>query len=130
MKVLVATAKGQGQDPDDHCWATDGELVRLFDCTEPGCDYTAFVGIESHEATSTALVVERRDLDPYVLSLAFRQDWENRGLTAGRDEDVMRLEIEAEIAGIADWLQHVESGAVVERTGRVGAGLQVRQVMA
>lgn len=127
--MLVATVKGQGQDPDDHCWTTDGELVRLFDCTEPDCDYTAFVGIESHEATSTAMVVERRDLDPYVLSLVFRQDWENSATSARRDEQQMRLEIEAEIADLAEGMQRLEPGAIVERAGRESHGFRVRQVM-
>ncbi len=126
VKVLVATAVGQGQDPDDHCWASEGELVRLVDCAEPGCGYRAFTGLESRQATSTARVEERRDLEPYVLSLVFRHDWERLGLAADRDDAELSAEIEAEVADLVGWLQDLEPGAVVERAG---SGLQVRQVM-
>ncbi len=127
MKVLVATSQGQGQDPDDHSWTTDGELVRLVDCPEPGCGYKAFAGIETHEATSTALVAERRDLDPDVLSLVFLRDCENQGLAGSCSEEELRLEIEQEVAYLVEHLRYAEPGAVV---GRARGGLQVRQVMA
>lgn len=139
VKVLVATAVGQGLDPDDHCWATEGELVRLVDCSEAGCGYRAFTGLESRQATSTARVAERRDLDPFVLSLVFRHDSERQSLIAGRDEvatnigiEAERLaeiaaQVEAEVSGLVELLADLVPGTVVERGG---SGLRVRHVMA
>ena len=68
MKVLVATERGQGTKPDDYSWTAEGELVRLDDCPDRYCRWTGFSGVESHRATSTALVVEREDLTPELLA--------------------------------------------------------------
>ena len=127
MKVLVSTAQGQGEDPDDHCWTEEGELVRLVECPDPLCTYVAFAGTESQQATSTALVEERRDLDPALLEFVFRRDSENQGLCTGRPVDEVREEIEAEVAEMVELLRDLEPGTVVERAG---ARLRIRQVMA
>lgn len=63
MKVFVATSRTQGAEPDDHCFALEGELVHLpvLECATPescGC-LRAFAGVASHRATTTAEVAER-----------------------------------------------------------------------
>src|SRR5258707_11711871 len=67
MHVLVASSKTQGSRPDDFCWAVEGELVRrpVLECDSGdacGCA-RGFAGLSSHRATTTAIVVDRPDLD-------------------------------------------------------------------
>ena len=68
MRLLVATKRGQGDRPDDYCFAADGEPVTplLPDCTVPaGCGCRrGFDGLHTDRATTTALVTERNDLSP------------------------------------------------------------------
>ena len=74
MKVLTATSRTQGQRPGDFTWCVEGEIVtpvRLIcdrDMLNPGrgcgCG-RSFAGLNSHRATTTALVNE---LGGYTLS--------------------------------------------------------------
>ncbi|GAA4782261.1 hypothetical protein GCM10023200_14680 [Actinomycetospora chlora] len=66
MKVLVATARTQGERENDYHWAMEGELVRVGevcgrDIADPGggcgCG-RGFAGLNSHRATTTARVAE------------------------------------------------------------------------
>jgi hypothetical protein len=68
VKLLTATHAGQGERPGDFCFAVEGELVLAGlvcarDEADPdggcGCG-RAFSGMNSHRATTTAVV---RDLD-------------------------------------------------------------------
>lgn len=73
MRVLVATGRGQGDHPGDYCHTIDGELVTplVTECCEPercGCG-RGFPGLASSRATTTALVVDRPDLDPVTLHI-------------------------------------------------------------
>ncbi|MCZ7528544.1 MAG: hypothetical protein M5U14_20525 [Acidimicrobiia bacterium] len=124
MKVLVATAQGQGLDPGDYCWTAEGELVRLVDCPDRYCRCSGFGGVESHRVTTTALVVDRPDLNPEVMLYLFRRDWENQGFGAAYDsEEEWRDALEAELAELTGMLDRLEPGTVVERRG---AGIRVR----
>ena len=66
MYVLEATAETQGSRDDDYVWTVDRELVFVppVGCADPrcGCD-RGFAGTTSHRATTTAMIVERPDLD-------------------------------------------------------------------
>jgi hypothetical protein len=79
VKVLVATSLTQGQRENDYHHATDGELVWIQDpCAtdrlreEPSCGCgRGFAGLQSHRATTTALVTEidGLDFDGYIEAL-------------------------------------------------------------
>lgn len=66
MRVLTATTRLQGSRPGDFCWTVDGELVYLGlvcqrdeDDPDGGCGCgRSFSGLNSHRATTTALVRE------------------------------------------------------------------------
>lgn len=67
MKVLVATTMRQGEVENDFCNTIEGELVRLpfIECDDGdqcGCT-RSFTGLTSHRATTTAVVVDRPELD-------------------------------------------------------------------
>lgn len=85
MRVFVATQEGQGE-PGDYCWTVDGELVRLYDCPDEQCRCSAFSGLESHRAVTTAKVVERHDLDETSLYALLRQDLVNQGFGSVVDD--------------------------------------------
>jgi hypothetical protein len=127
MKVLIATAESQGQAANDYCWTVEDELVRLVDCPDDLCRCSAFGGIESHKASTTALVVERADLDPSTLVQVFRQDLENQGYAEYLSEAELNETILGELADLVVMLRDVAPGAVVERWG---PGIRVRTVRA
>lgn len=67
MRVLIATNETQGHHPGDYAWTVEGELVTpvTAECSSPatcGCG-RGFPGLASCRATTTAMVVERPDLD-------------------------------------------------------------------
>jgi hypothetical protein len=67
MKVLVATKESQGELPGDYSWTVEGELVTavVCECSSPkkcGCG-RGFPGLASARATTTAMVVDRPELD-------------------------------------------------------------------
>jgi hypothetical protein len=75
VKVLVATHRTQGTDPDDYAWALDGELVHLpaLECgISDGCGCErGFAGVTSRHATTTAEVATRAlDRDDIVAAVA------------------------------------------------------------
>jgi hypothetical protein len=116
MKVLVATSESQGQRENDFDFCVEGELVTVglvcaADQYDPdggcGCG-RAFVGLNSHRATTTAKV---KDVDlseeDYVEALGSslsQQGWPT--------EDVGEL---------ADWLAQLvrswPTGSIIERRG-------------
>jgi hypothetical protein len=61
VRVLTATSTTQGDQPDDCCWTTEGELVSLplleCSCPDCGCD-RSFAGLDSHRATTTCVVAD------------------------------------------------------------------------
>ena len=125
MKVLVATERGQGTKPDDYSWTTEGELVRLDDCPDRYCRCTGFAGVESHRATSTALVVEREDLTPELLVEIFERNWVSGAWGEYLDRDELRELAEEDVLTLMCHLEQLPVGAVVGRTGWCG-GVEVR----
>ena len=67
MLALVATKDPQGPTPTDRDFALDGELVTpvVLECPDPHCDVCAraWFGLVSHGGTTTAMIVDRPDLD-------------------------------------------------------------------
>ncbi len=90
MKVLVATRRSQGLEPDDFSWTVEGELVTpvISECSSPtcGCD-RGFGGLASHLVTTTAEISEL-DIDPASLREAVRSSLADQGwLRSLRDID-------------------------------------------
>lgn len=86
MKVLVATSLTQGEDIDDFCNTTDGELVIIpgdcltADCRcERGCDPT-FLGLSSGERTTTTTIVNRPDINPALYAMKIAEGLHRLGL--------------------------------------------------
>src|ERR1700730_357128 len=115
MKVLVATAETQGQRPNDFNYCVEGELVTVglvcaTDRADPdggcGCG-RAFAGLNSHRATTTALVreVEGFTRDDYIE--AIRSSLSQQGWDPSTAED----EADELICILSDW----PVGAVAER---------------
>ncbi|GAA0946197.1 DUF7715 family protein [Pseudonocardia zijingensis] len=116
MKVLVATARTQGDRPDDYHWCIEGELVRIgevcaADLADPdagcGCG-RAFAGLNSHRATTTARIAEvplsQADYVEAIRSSLQQQGWDPCGdCAAGEAVQLAAL--------VVDW----PVGTVVER---------------
>ena len=118
MKVLVATHDGQGQLPDDYCWTTDGELAHLLVCPDPLCSCSAaFGGFESLRATTTALVVERSDLDVAMLVIACKERFARQGYADLFTPEELDREVLAEVFELIRLLETLDVGTVVERAG-------------
>ena len=117
MTVLVATHAGQGELPDDYCWTTDGELAHLLDCPDPLCGCSAFGGFESLRATTTALVVERSDLDVATFVAACKQRFARQGYADLLSQEELDKAVLAEVFEVIDLLRTVDVGTVVERAG-------------
>lgn len=114
MKVLVATALGQGMRGNDYNWCIEGELVRVglvcaTDQRNPdggcGCG-RGFGGLSSHKATTTARVAEL-SLTPAEYATAIRASL----LEQGWGDTDCRGEATELAAVVADW----PVGAIVER---------------
>jgi hypothetical protein len=115
MKVLTATSCTQGQRGNDFHWCIEGELVHFgmvcaADRADPdggcGCG-RAFAGLNSHRATTTAMIreIERFTRDDYIE--AIRSSLSQQGWDPGTAED----EADELISLIWDW----PVGAVAER---------------
>jgi hypothetical protein len=83
MKVLVATKESQGELPGDYSWTVEGELVTpaVLECHSPGtcgCG-RGFPGLASERATTTAMVVDRPDLERDDLWDALYDSLERQG---------------------------------------------------
>jgi hypothetical protein len=116
MKVLVATARTQGDRPNDYHWCIEGELVRIGevcpqDRSDPdggcGCG-RGFGGLNSHRATTTARIAEvplsRSDYVEAIRSSLQQQGWDPCTDCAESEADELA-------ALVAEW----PVGAVVER---------------
>jgi hypothetical protein len=114
MKVLVATVETQGQRPNDFNYCVEGELVTVglvcaTDRRDPdggcGCG-RAFAGLNSHRATTTAVVKEvGLSEDDYVEAL--RSSLAQQGWPT------------SDVPELAGWLAHLVSewpvGTILER---------------
>lgn len=115
MKMLTATSRTQGQRANDFHWCIEGELVHFgmvcaADLEDPdggcGCG-RAFAGLNSHRATTTAMVRDipgfsREDYVEAIRSSLSQQGWDPG--TAEEEADEL-------MAIVSDW----PVGAVAER---------------
>ena len=115
MKILTATSRTQGQRTSDFHWCIEGELVHFglvcaADQADPdggcGCG-RAFAGLNSHRATTTAMVRDIEDFtrDDYIE--AIRSSLSQQGWDPATAED----EADELISIMSDW----PAGAVAER---------------
>jgi hypothetical protein len=114
MKVLVATAETQGQRTNDFNYCVEGELVTVgLVCTtdrrdpDGGCGCgRAFAGLNSHRATTTAMVKEvglsEADYVEALRSSLAQQGWPT--------SDVQEL-----AAWLAQLVSQWPAGTIVER---------------
>jgi hypothetical protein len=121
MKLLTATATGQGIRDNDYDWTVEGELVWLgFVCADDeqdpdggcGCG-RGFSGLSSLRATTTALV---RDLSMSRedVAQALAGYWELAGWGPASSPDELQQEVDDLLIAGSHW----ETGSIVER--RVG----------
>ena len=95
MKILTATSRSQGRRSNDFDWCIEGELVHFgmicaADRADPdggcGCG-RAFAGLNSHRATTTAMIreIEGFTRDDYIE--AIRSSLSQQGWDPGTAED-------------------------------------------
>lgn len=113
MRVLVATRERQGDDEYDFCWCDEGELVYPVEaCRELYCSCgRAFIGAQTERATSTAKVVDRRDLDRDGCVAIIQRMLDGHGHPHHPDEAEMYVDAMRAVVARA------YLGAVVERHG-------------
>lgn len=121
MHVLVATRRTQGMDPGDYSGAMDGELVLLstverelgalaFDARQ-----RHFVGLESHERTTTAEVI---DLDVTAdVIIGFVREALSRHNS--RKADALAAGAHRLGTEMLELASHFAVGAVVEKRGEL-----------
>ena len=119
MKVLIATRRTQGTMAGDYCWALEGELVTPVNvpCSRPhacGCG-RGFAGFASDRATTTAIVVDRPDVDEWALRDAVTDALGRQGWLRGLGPDEVDEVIDVHIDAIAHVCEHFDVGAVVGR---------------
>lgn len=120
MHVLIATDQSQGDHPGDYCHALQGELVTpvVVECGSPdrcGCG-RGFPGLASSRATTTAIIVDRPDLDEVTLRTVIadaleREGW--RSLCNDHFEDL----VDDHLGEIIDLVTVFPLGAIVRRDG-------------
>jgi hypothetical protein len=115
MKTLVATSRTQGTRVNDYHHCTEGELVwiglvcsRDQDDPDGGCGCgRAFGGLNSHRATTTAMVADLPGFSRADYVLALRSSLFDQGWPDSVAEDIADLQLS--LAGA--W----PPGTVVER---------------
>ena len=121
MLVFEATDQLQGQRPTDYHHAWTGELVYLTfqECQNPKCGCTrGFAGLDSHRATTTALVVERSDLTIEALSQLLATSLHDGGWLDSADPGTELVSwLASEIVELANHYGAFGPGAVIEREG-------------
>lgn len=131
MKVLTATTETQGQRDSDFSWCVPGELVTMVNVfcdrdkqegPDGGCGCgRSFVGLDSHKATTTAIVA---DIDGYTfedLLEAVRSHRQQPGWIGADNPEAGEL-IEAEADALAEVAAGHDAGTVLEnRLGEVFA---------
>lgn len=122
IKVLLATARSQGQRDSDFFWCTEGEMLRLgFVCDhkqrnpDRGCGCQRDLsGMDSSRGTTTAVVAEadmtREQYIDAILATMDREGWTKHGFI-GRDDAA--TEADQILNAVAD----LPVGTIVERRG-------------
>lgn len=120
MKILTATSNGQGVRDNDFDHAIEGELVWIgFTCArdrddpDGGCGCgRAFAGLNSHRATTTAMVRDLPlDRDDLLLALAAYE--ESAGYAC--DHERYAAELEREVDDVIEIVSAWHVGDVIER---------------
>lgn len=119
MKVLISTTLSQGRLPGDYSWTLDGELVTpvAAECCSPdecGCG-RGFPGLASARATTTAMVVDRPDLDATTLRLAVRDSLDRDGWLRRLDGKRQRELVDTHMRAIEQVCTNFSVGTVVGR---------------
>jgi hypothetical protein len=99
MKLLTATAQGQGERENDFHWCLEGELVLppilvcARDAKDPdggcGCG-RAFTGLGSQRATTTAVVRDIPGVTPAEYTAMIHTSLADRGWDVSGAEDIAR----------------------------------------
>ncbi|MET0459704.1 MAG: hypothetical protein ABW195_10670 [Ilumatobacteraceae bacterium] len=122
MKVMVATDQSQGVEAGDYCWTLDGELVLSgpsLECDNAGacgCG-RGFPGLGSCRATTTAMVVDRPEIDRVMLGEVIRDSLDRQGLLLGIEPDDVDELVEDEVELIERITAAFPVGAVIGRAG-------------
>lgn len=116
VKVLVATTEAQGDRADDYLSAVDGELVYV-PVTGSSCDL-AFAGMASNRGTTTAMVVERLDLQLQDLWTALSDSLERQCRVSpdGWSDDETEL-FRTLFQRMLATASHFPIGSIIERNG-------------
>lgn len=119
MKVMIATQRTQGAVPGDYCWALEGELVTpvSVSCASSqrcGCE-RGFPGLASSRATTTAMVVERPEIDRGRLRDALHDSLDRQGWLQHLESDEIQDLLDDHLDAIEMVCDHFEVGAVVGR---------------
>ena len=122
MKVLVATNQSQGVERGDYCFALDGELVLSgpsLECDKAdrcGCG-RGFPGLGSCRATTTAMVVDRPEIDRVMLADVIRDALDRQGWLSPFEP----AEIDELVGDEVELIEHITAafsvGTVLRRDG-------------
>jgi hypothetical protein len=115
MRMLVATAQTQGARINDYNFCVEGELVWIAPaCTSGGANADSgcgcgrgFGGLNSHRATTTAMVVERPGLGRADYLEAIRSSLTQQGWPGSLAEEIA----DSQLALAGRW----PPGTVIER---------------
>jgi hypothetical protein len=121
MRVLVATNDTQGSQPGDYAWTVEGELVTAIavECCSPrtcGCG-RGFPGLASSRATTTAMVVDRPDLDRDEVRDAIEDSLDRGGWLDALDDAEVDDLVEEHMICIEAVCSAFPVGTVVSRWG-------------
>ncbi len=119
MKVLVATRQFQGELLGDFFRAVEGELVNpdVMQCDSPSPFGRGFVGVASQRSTTTAMVVDRPEIDADELGDALFDSLERGGWTSLLDPETIEEIIDEHLECIELVCKSFPVGTVVRRWG-------------
>jgi hypothetical protein len=121
MRVLVATNLTQGSQPGDYAGTVEGELVTpvAAECCSPrtcGCG-RGFPGLASSRATTTAMVVDRPELDADDVRDAIEESLERGGWLDHLDDDEIEELLDEHMICIETVCSAFPIGSIVSRWG-------------
>ena len=121
MKVLVATNESQGELLGDYSWTVEGELVTpvTVECCATkkcGCG-RGFPGLASSRATTTAMVVDRPELDREELWDVLYDSLERQGWLKHLDDDEIDELVDEHLQCIEIVCANYPVGTIVGRWG-------------
>lgn len=121
MLVLEASTYLQGQRPEDYAYAYDEELVYLpfQECDDASCGcMRGFAGMDSHRATTTAIVADRPEMTIESLCEQLAVSLFDGGWLGQPDPaDALVVDLALEIVELASHYGQEGPGVVIERDG-------------